>query len=152
MLCICPALSPWGLMEPRRGLCAECSQEDTEAPTVLRRLPVSGLPRSWVQDCTGRNTDVQVIFNRKATQRESGGRRTGSGRAAHCAPALVVKVPVALSNGDPKNSGSKDFQQSCHSLEMARRKSRLREFPGDSVVRTPSSQCRSCGFNPWWGN
>lgn len=120
MLCICPALSPWGLMEPGRGLCAKSVPRKTQRPpTVLRRLPVSGLPRSWVQDCAGRNTDIQVIFNKKGTQRESGHSTPGSGRRAHCAPAPVVKVPVALSNGDPKNSGSKDFQQSCHSLETA---------------------------------
>ena len=27
-----------------------------------------------------------------------------------------------------------------------------RDFPGGSVVKTPHSQCRGPGFNPWSGN
>ena len=27
-----------------------------------------------------------------------------------------------------------------------------RDFPGDPAAKTPFSQCRSLGFNPWLGN
>ena len=29
---------------------------------------------------------------------------------------------------------------------------RRRDFPGGPVARTPYSQCRGSGFNPWSGN
>ena len=32
------------------------------------------------------------------------------------------------------------------------RSANYRDFPGDPVARTPSSQCRGPGFNPWSGN
>ena len=32
------------------------------------------------------------------------------------------------------------------------KKSDLRDFPGGPVVKTPSFQCRGCGFGPWSGN
>ena len=28
----------------------------------------------------------------------------------------------------------------------------IRDFPGGAVVRTPCSQCREPGFDPWSGN
>ena len=31
-------------------------------------------------------------------------------------------------------------------------KGHLRDFPGGPVVKTPRSQCREPGFNPWSGN
>lgn len=64
-------------------------------------------------------TQTFRLFSTRKGLRES---RATAGRGVGTeltAPAPVVKVPVALSNGDLKNSGSKDFQQSCHSLETA---------------------------------
>ena len=36
--------------------------------------------------------------------------------------------------------------------EKKKDKGRLRDFPGGPGVKTPSSQCREPGFDPWSGN
>ena len=37
-------------------------------------------------------------------------------------------------------------------MVMLRKWSRTGEFPGGPGAKTPSSQCRGTGFNPWSGN
>ena len=32
-----------------------------------------------------------------------------------------------------------------------KKKKEKEDFPGGPVVKTPRSQCRGHGFNPWWG-
>ena len=43
-------------------------------------------------------------------------------------------------------------QSHCLNREELRFKKQSRDFPGIPVVKTPCSQCRGYGLNPWLGN
>ena len=37
-------------------------------------------------------------------------------------------------------------------MQLTIKKTNNRNFPGGPVGKTPHSQCRGTGFDPWWGN
>ena len=51
-----------------------------------------------------------------------------------------------------KMGGWKQKQKSRLSLQLGQPERRYRDFPGGPGVRTPSSQSRGPGFDPWSGN
>ena len=60
---------------------------------------------------------------------------------------VVEEVATGLKQGE--NLPGWPAEESTHSIVKSQEE---RDFPGGAVDKTPHSQCRGPGFNPWSGN
>ena len=51
----------------------------------------------------------------------------------------------------PTWTSRKSFKLKLFKMELVTKKMKALDFPGGPVVKTPSSQCRGHGFDPWSG-